>query len=259
MVKFGLCVPTWLGVPVERGWGHHWAWGLGGTMGHMGWWRRAVSCWWWWQQRRRCRACSWVYMISHGAAGRRAHGNGWPHWWGSCAVLPCWSHGLRLLGVWVVATRRHSRRGRCGLCRGQPRTRAGAGRLRRGMGCRTSHWRPGQQRLAWRSWVGSEWWARLVGTDWGSRLVWPRGIESRARGCGSFGLHWIVGRLVSHAIADPWQLLQGNWILWWTWRDEEEERTKNTDMLENLGQKQQLCLFSYYIFLVPKTTKIQPS
>lgn len=81
------------------------------------------------------------------------------------------------------------------------------------MGWRTSHERPGQQRLASRSWVGSEWWARLVGAAWGNRLVWPRGVKSRAGRWGSFGLHWIVGWLVSHAIADPWQLLQGNWIL----------------------------------------------
>lgn len=60
------------------------------------------------------------------------------------------------------------------------------------------------------SWVGSEWWARLVGADW---LVLPRRVESRAGGCGGFGLHWVVGWLVGHSIANPWQLLQGNWVL----------------------------------------------
>lgn len=81
------------------------------------------------------------------------------------------------------------------------------------MGWSNSHRRPGQQRLSWSGWVGSEWWARLVGADWGNRLVWPSGIESRAGGCGNFGLHWIVGWLMSHAIVDPWQLLHRNWIL----------------------------------------------
>lgn len=182
---------AWLGVSMCRNWGHSWAWGLGGTVRQLGWWCGAVSC----RRRRRrrhWRACSWVHMISHRATGRCTHGSGWPHRWGSCVVLPSWGHGLWLLRVWVVATRGYNRGRWCALCRGQSRTRARAGRLRRGMGWRTSHWRSGQKRLAWRRWVGSEWWRRLVGADWGSRLVWPRGVKSRS----------------SHAIADTWQLLQ---------------------------------------------------
>lgn len=254
MVQFGLqwslCVLTLLDESVCRGGGHPWAWGLGGIMGHVGWWCRAVSCRWRWQ--RCCRVCSWVHMISQRATGRCAHGSGWPHWWGSCVALPSWSHGLRLLWVWVVATRRHSRRRRrCCLCRGQPRARARAGRMRRGMGWRTSHWRPGQQWLAWRSWVRSEWWARLVGANGGDRLVRPRRVQPRAWGCSSFGLHWIVGRLVSHAVADSWRLLQANWILWWTWKRDDEKyrhvRESTSWSLNNSYPKQDTDLVLSYL------------
>lgn len=80
------------------------------------------------------------------------------------------------------------------------------------MGWRSTHYRPGQQ-LAWVSRVGCKRLTGLVGADWGTRLKCPRGVESRAGGCRSFGLHWIVGRLVSRAIVDSWELLQGSWIL----------------------------------------------
>lgn len=132
------------------------------------------------------------------ASERRANGSGSPRRWRSCVVLPCWG----LLWVCVVATRRHGGR-RCGLCRGRPRARAGG--LWRGVGGRTPHHRPGQHRLARGRRVGNKRCAGPVGTD---------GVGSRwARRRGSFGLHWIVRRLGGRAVADPWQLMGGNWIL----------------------------------------------
>lgn len=249
--RLGWClgVSTWLNESLCRGGGHPGTWWLSDIMGHVGWWCGAVSCcgwwwcravrcwwqwwcraircrwrWWWWSRavsprqwrRRHCWVCGWVHMISHRAAGRCAHGSGWPHLCGCCVALPAWSQGWLLLWVWVVATGRHSRRRRCCLCSGWPW--AGAGRLRRSMGCWTSHWRPGQQWLTWRSWVRSGWWTWLVGTDRGDRLVRPGRVQTRAWGWRSFGLHWIVGWLMSHSIADSRWLLQANWILWWSWK-----------------------------------------
>lgn len=129
-------------------------------------------------------------MISHSASKGYICRSGRARELGSCVELPCWSHGAR-----VIATRRHSssRGRRSGVSRGQPWTRTGAGRQRRGMGWRASDERTGQQRLNWRG-----------GIEWGNRLVW---VKSR-RG-GSFGLHWVVGWLVSHARADPRHLMQG--------------------------------------------------
>lgn len=167
------CVLTLLGESMCRSGGHPWAWGLGGTMWHMGWWCRTVNCRRWW--RHRCWTCRWAHMICQRPAGRWTHGSRWPHWWGSRVTLPSWSHRW-LLWVWVVATRRNSRRGGCCMCRGQSRARAGAGRLRRGMGWRISNGRSGQQWLARRGWVRSEWGARLVGADRGGRLVGPSGV-----------------------------------------------------------------------------------
>lgn len=208
------CVLTLLGESMCRGGGHPWAWELGGTVWHMGWWCRTVNCRGWWQHR--CWTCRWAHMICQRPAGRWTHGSRWTHWWGSCVTLPSWSHRW-LLWVWVVA-RRNSWWGRGCMCRGQSRARAGAGRVRRAMGWRISNGRSGQQWLARRGWVRSEWGARLVGADRGGRLVGPSGVQSGTWGCRSFGLQWIVSWLVSHTVAESWRLLQASWILWWTCR-----------------------------------------
>lgn len=152
-------------------------------------------------------------MISQRAMRRCAHWGGWPNVPGRHIALPTCSQGWLLLRVLIVATRRHSRRGGCGLCRRW--SWAGAGRLRRSMGCWTSHRGPRKQRLTRRSWVSGGWWSGLVGADRGRLPVCPRRVETRDWRQRGFRLHWIEGWLRSHAIVNSRWLLQANRILWW--------------------------------------------